>query len=106
MQHDIGASTSRTQTPTLPEHAVVGIRPLQHQYSTIHTTTALQPSCVLQATYRGELGAGDTRYPLTPFPSVHPPVQADRKSDRKSKERIKGKEEQAEKEEKDTSVSS
>ncbi|TKS67879.1 Ras-related protein [Collichthys lucidus] len=52
MQRDIGASTSRTQTPTLPEHAVVGTRPLQQQYSTIHTTTALQPSCLLQATYR------------------------------------------------------
>lgn len=81
MQRDIGASTSRTQTPTLPEHAVVGTRPLQQQYSTIHTTTALQPSRLLQATYRGEPGAGDTRYPLTPFPSVHLPVQVDRKSE-------------------------
>lgn len=36
-----------------------------HQYSTIHTTTALQPSCLLQPTYRGGPGVGK--------PSIHSP---------------------------------
>lgn len=53
--------------PTLPEPAVVGIRPQQlpHQYSTINTTTALQPSCLLQPTYRGGSDVGK--------PTIHSP---------------------------------
>lgn len=96
MQHDIGESTSRIQMPTLPEPAVVGTRPPQvpplfhhpHHHS---PSTILSPSTNLQ----GWAWCGETQYPLHPLPSIHSPVQADRKS----KERIRGEEEQAEMEE-------
>ena len=82
MQLDIGESTFRTLMPTLPEPAVVETRPLQlspvfhhpHHHS---PSTILSPSTNLQ----GWAWCGETQYPLTPFPSIHPPVQADKKSE-------------------------
>lgn len=95
MQRDIGESTSRTQMPTPPEPAAVGTRPPQlppvfhhpHHHS---PSSILSPSTNLQGRVGGPDAGGATQYLLTHFPSIHPPVWADRDP----KERIRGKKEQ------------
>lgn len=128
MQHDTGELTSRTQMPTQTEPAVVGTRPgwpppsshhqdhhhHDHQYSTINTTTTLQPSCLLQPTYSGWAWCGETQYPLSTSPSIQPPVWADGNTatgtrwrepgDGNPKERIRGRKEQTEMEERESDV--
>lgn len=62
MQRDIGESTSRTQTPTLPEPAVVGTRPL-HLPPVFHHPYHHSPS----TNFQGWAWCGETQYP-PPYP--------------------------------------